>query len=134
MVAICVAARNVLAGQVETQPWRIRSGRSHTEARGQPHSFNTHVLSGTGATRPIVRCPMSTPDRMPAIAMALREEIVDALTETITDVIARLSPAARLRLVAFLHLLDRPEAALADLDVDQSGIVRLTLANMRSGD
>jgi hypothetical protein len=77
---------------------------------------------------------MLPPDRMPAIAIALRDEIVDALTATTTDVIARLSPVARLRLVAFLHLLDRPETALADLEIDPSGAVRLTLANMRTGD
>ena len=77
---------------------------------------------------------MLPPDRMPAIAMALRDEIVDALTATATDVIARLSPAARVRLVAFLHLLDRPETALANLEIDPSGTMRLTLANTQTSD
>jgi hypothetical protein len=71
---------------------------------------------------------MSRADRKPALALALREEIVDALSDTMGDVVARLSPAARLRLVAFLHLLDRPEATFANLEVDPSGEVRLTLA------
>jgi hypothetical protein len=77
---------------------------------------------------------MSRADRTPALALALREEIVDALSDTMSDVVARLSPAARLRLVAFLHLLDRPEATLANLEVDPSGEVRLTLAMLPDHD
>jgi hypothetical protein len=71
---------------------------------------------------------MSKADHAPALAVALREEIVDALSDTMNQVVARLPPAARLRLVAFLHLLDRPEATLANLEVDPAGGVRLTLA------
>jgi hypothetical protein len=71
---------------------------------------------------------MSRADQDPPIAHALREQIVEALSDTMRDVVARLSPAARLRLLAFLHLLDRPEAALANLEIEPSGAVRLTLA------
>lgn len=72
---------------------------------------------------------MSRPDRMSQLAQGLREDIVDALTDTVSDVIARLSPGARLRLVSFFHLLERPEAVLADLEVDPAGWLRLTLSS-----
>jgi hypothetical protein len=71
---------------------------------------------------------MSRPDRLSQIALDLREEIVDALADTVTDVIGRLSPDARLRLIAFLHLIEHPETVLADLEVDVSGLLRLTLS------
>ncbi len=71
---------------------------------------------------------MSRPDLLSQIALDLREEIVDALADTVTDVIGRLSPDARLRLIAFLHLIEHPETVLADLEVDVSGLLRLTLS------
>jgi hypothetical protein len=73
---------------------------------------------------------MSRPDRLSQIAIDLREEIVDALADTVTEVIGRLSPAARLRLVAFLHLIEHPETVLADLNMDASGLLRLTLSKL----
>lgn len=66
---------------------------------------------------------------MSLIAGMLREEAVDALTQTILDVVARLSPTTRLRLLAFMHLIDQPDAILADLNVDRDGYLSLTLSH-----
>jgi hypothetical protein len=71
---------------------------------------------------------MSRPDGISHIASSLREEIVDALADTFADFMAQMSPAARLRMVAFLHLVEQPGAVLADLDVDSAGLIRLTLS------
>jgi hypothetical protein len=75
---------------------------------------------------------MSRPDRAAQIALHLREEVVEALAETVTEVLAKFSPSTRLRLVAFLHLIEHPESVLADLEVDPSGLLRLTLAKLPS--
>jgi hypothetical protein len=50
----------------------------------------------------------------------------------VTEVLAKFSPSTRLRLVAFLHLIEHPESVLADLEVDPSGLLRLTLAKLPS--
>lgn len=71
---------------------------------------------------------MSRPDRLSQRAVDLREEILDALADTVMGVIGKLSPAARLRVIAFLHLIEHPEAVLADLEVDATGLMRLTLS------
>jgi hypothetical protein len=71
---------------------------------------------------------MSRPDRSSEIALCLKEEVIEAMNDTVADVVARLSPVARLRLLAFLHLLEHPEAVVAQLEVGPSGLLRLTLA------
>jgi hypothetical protein len=55
-------------------------------------------------------------------------EEAEAVGDAITDMVARLSPKTRLRLVAFLHLLDKPETASATFEVSEAGLMRLTLA------
>lgn len=51
-----------------------------------------------------------------------------AVGDSILQVIAGLSPISRLRILAFLHLLERPEALRTWLEVGPSGDLRLTLA------
>lgn len=67
-------------------------------------------------------------DGGPLPSTVLQAEIVEAMADTVTDVVARLSPGARLRLLAFLHLLDHPENASATFDLSEAGLMRLTLA------
>ncbi|MGO4707138.1 hypothetical protein AB4072_15340 [Microvirga sp. 2MCAF38] len=76
---------------------------------------------------------MQPPDENPTIGAPLREELVDALADTVLDVVARLSPVTRLRLLAFMHLFEKPETIRADLSIDASGTVRLTLAQHPGG-
>ncbi len=53
----------------------------------------------------------------------------DAVADEISDRVAQLAPAARLRLVAFLHLLEYPEHASAVIELNEAaGLIRLTLA------
>ncbi|QFU17397.1 hypothetical protein [Microvirga thermotolerans] len=61
----------------------------------------------------------------------LREELMLALGDDILRAIAELPPISRLRILAFLHLLERPDALRARLDVDASGELRLTLSTAR---
>jgi len=52
---------------------------------------------------------------------------MDCLSETLIGVLDQLSPIARLRLLAFMHLIERPEALKASLEVTPSGSLSLTL-------
>jgi hypothetical protein len=61
------------------------------------------------------------------VAQWLRDELIGTLMNTLADGVAMLSPAARLRLLAFLHLADRPDAITADFELDPSGPPRLVL-------
>jgi hypothetical protein len=58
----------------------------------------------------------------------VQEEMMRAIGDNILQIIAGLSPISRLRVLAFLHLLERPEALRTWLEVDPSGDLRLTLA------
>ncbi len=61
-------------------------------------------------------------------AFPLDGEEAEAVGDAIADMVARLPPKTRLRLVAFLHLLERPETASATFEVSEAGLMRLTLA------
>ncbi|MBF9234475.1 hypothetical protein [Microvirga alba] len=63
----------------------------------------------------------------PLIAF-VQEEIASTLNETASQILERLPPITRLRLLAFMSLIDDPQATKALLDVDSSGRLRLTLA------
>jgi hypothetical protein len=51
-----------------------------------------------------------------------------ALSDSILRVIAGLGPVSRLRILAFLHLLERPDSLRTRLEVSPTGDVRLTLS------
>jgi len=71
---------------------------------------------------------MTQPDRNFDLSSFAQEEIADTLARSVALVIPQLPPITRLRLLAFIHLLERPEAMRADLDIEASGGLRLTLA------
>jgi hypothetical protein len=54
--------------------------------------------------------------------------MTDALARMVAHVIPQLPPVTRLRLLAFIHLLENPETVKADLHIEPSGYLRLTLA------
>lgn len=77
---------------------------------------------------------MQQPSKLPPGERSLREDLVDALAETVVDVVARLQPVTRLRLLAFMHLFENPETIRAVLDIEATGAVRLTLAQRSDGE
>ncbi|GEO16098.1 hypothetical protein MAE02_37940 [Microvirga aerophila] len=71
---------------------------------------------------------MSPPDESHFMASFIQEEITDLLAQTVANILPNLPPITRLRLLAFMHLLEDPALMKADLNVEPSGYLRLTLA------
>lgn len=55
------------------------------------------------------------------------EEAMECLSRTMTHVLERMPPLARLRLLAFMHLVEDPEVLNASLGLTPSGSLSLTL-------
>jgi hypothetical protein len=70
---------------------------------------------------------MSLPDRNCPVASFAQEEAVECLSRTLIHVFEQMSPLARLRLIAFLHLIEDPEGLNASLRLTPSGRLSLTL-------
>ncbi len=70
---------------------------------------------------------MSLPEEDAPLASFVQEEMVESLSKTLTGLIDRLPPVTRLRLLAFMHLIDDPGALKASLELKPSGYLRLTL-------
>ena len=70
---------------------------------------------------------MSLPDRNCPVASFAQEEVAECLSRTLTHVLEQMTPLARLRLIAFLHLIEDPEALNACLRLTPSGRLSLTL-------
>lgn len=70
---------------------------------------------------------MSQPDESLPLQSFVQEEMFDSLPEMLTQVLGQLTPVARLRLLAFIHLIENPETMKASLEINPSGFLRLTL-------
>jgi len=70
----------------------------------------------------------TSPDLDRGLTSFLYEEMAETLVASLGRIVPLLSPATRLKLLAFVQLLDRPEAVTADFAVRSSGALRLTLA------
>lgn len=70
---------------------------------------------------------MSLPEETPPVASFISEEMTDGATRTLAACLAQLPPIVRLRLLAFVHLLEDPAAMKAALEITPSGSMRLTL-------
>jgi hypothetical protein len=70
---------------------------------------------------------MSLHDEDIPLTAFVQEEMMDCLAGTLAGVLDRLSPVARIRILAFLHLVEKPESMKATLEVLASGHLRLTL-------
>lgn len=55
------------------------------------------------------------------------EEAMECLSRTMTHVLERMPPLARLRLLAFMHLVEDPEVLNASLGLTPSRSLSLTL-------
>ena len=70
---------------------------------------------------------MSLPDEIPPVASFVKEEITDGATRTLAAFLSHLPPIVRLRLLAFMHLVEDPATLKAALEITPSGSMRLTL-------
>ncbi|NBJ11807.1 hypothetical protein [Microvirga arsenatis] len=70
---------------------------------------------------------MSLRDESPPLASFVQEEMIDGAPQALAECLARLPPIVRLRLLAFLHLVECPDTMRASLDITPAGSMRLTL-------
>jgi hypothetical protein len=70
---------------------------------------------------------MSLPDETRSLASLVQEEMIGNTSKSLAQILTQLPPVVRLRLLAFMHLLESPETMKASLEVDPSGCLRLTL-------
>jgi hypothetical protein len=70
---------------------------------------------------------MSLPDENPPVASFVQEEMIEVATRTIAICLSHVPPIVRLRLLAFMHLVEHPATMRASLEISPSGSMRLTL-------
>lgn len=70
---------------------------------------------------------MSQPDGKLPLASFVHEEMIEGVIENFEQLLDLLPPVARLRLLAFMHLVERPDTMKATLEVQSTGVLRLTL-------
>jgi hypothetical protein len=70
---------------------------------------------------------MSLPDENLPSASFTQEEMIDSVSESLAQRLAQLPPVVRLRLLAFMHLVEYPDTMRACLEITPSGSMRLTL-------
>ena len=70
---------------------------------------------------------MSLPDETPPVVSFVPEEMMDGAARTLAACLSQLPPIVRLRLLAFMHLVEDPAAMKAALEITPSGSMRLTL-------
>lgn len=70
---------------------------------------------------------MSQPDEKLALASFVQEEMINNTNETLLELLEQLPIVVRLRLLAFMHLMENPGSVQATLEVQASGSLRLTL-------
>jgi hypothetical protein len=70
---------------------------------------------------------MSLPDENHPVNSFVQEEMIENLTQAMAQFFAQWPPVTRLRLLAFMHLVEQPETMKALLEITPSGSLRLTL-------
>ena len=70
---------------------------------------------------------MSLPDENHPVTSFVQEEIIENSTQAMAQFLAQWPPVTRLRLLAFMHLVEQPETMKALLEITPSGSLRLTL-------
>lgn len=100
----------------------------------RPRAEADHRLPHVGNPTPIRNESSEKPSEGPTASEAsswmaefLYEEMADACLSRLRQFIPRLPPVTRLRLFAFIHLLETPEALGANLSCEAPGALRLTL-------
>ena len=70
---------------------------------------------------------MSLPDENLPLASFVQEEMIDRASQSLAQCLAQLPPIVRLRLLAFMHLVEFPDTMKAALEITPSGSMRLIL-------
>lgn len=70
---------------------------------------------------------MSPSDKTPPLSAFIQEEMIENACQRLAQYLVQFPPAVRLRLLAFLHLIECPQTTKASLKITRSGSVRLTL-------
>ncbi|MBL0406455.1 hypothetical protein JKG68_21080 [Microvirga aerilata] len=70
---------------------------------------------------------MSLPDENHPVNSFVQEEMIENLSQAMAQFLAQWPPVTRLRLLAFMHLVEQPETMKALLEITPSGSLRLTL-------
>jgi hypothetical protein len=70
---------------------------------------------------------MSLPEEKLPLASFVQEEMIENLSESLSQLLGTLPSLARLRLLAFMHLVENPDTMKATLEIEPSGALRLTL-------
>ncbi|MGO4525492.1 hypothetical protein AB4097_11585 [Microvirga sp. 2MCAF35] len=70
---------------------------------------------------------MSLPEENSPLTCIIQDELIDRASQNMAHCLAQLPAIARLRLLAFLHLVEYPDTMRASLEITPSGSMRLTL-------
>jgi len=70
---------------------------------------------------------MSLPDETVPLASFVQEEMIDRASQSLAHCLMRLPPIVRLRLLAFMHLVEFPDTMKAALEITPAGSMRLVL-------
>ncbi|WP_404286432.1 hypothetical protein ACD578_15800 [Microvirga sp. RSM25] len=70
---------------------------------------------------------MSLPEENPPLSHLVQEEMMNRASQNLVHCLAQFPPIVRLRLLAFMHLVEYPDTMRASLEVTPSGSMRLTL-------
>jgi hypothetical protein len=70
---------------------------------------------------------MSLPEENPPLSHLVQEEMMNRASQNLVHCLAQFPPIVRLRLLAFMHLVEYPDTLRASLEVTPSGSMRLTL-------
>jgi hypothetical protein len=70
---------------------------------------------------------MSLPEDNPPLSTLVQEDMIDRASQNFVHCLAQFPPIVRLRLLAFMHLVEYPDTLKASLEITPSGSMRLTL-------
>ena len=70
---------------------------------------------------------MSLPEENPPITSFVHEEMIERASQNLAQCLAQFPPIVRLRLLAFMHLVEYLDTMKASLEITPSGSMRLTL-------
>ena len=70
---------------------------------------------------------MSQPDENAPLSSFVQEEMINGVSETLSQCLAQLPRIVRLRLLAFMHLVENPDTMKAALEITPSGAMRIVM-------
>ncbi|WP_262269786.1 MULTISPECIES: hypothetical protein [Microvirga] len=70
---------------------------------------------------------MSPPDENLPLSSFIQEEMIDRASQNLAHLLGQFPPIVRLRLLAFMHLVEYPDTMRASLEIAPSGTMRLIL-------